>query len=126
MDDVYAQNVRTLDEYYSALDQGSLPTLRGIQLTADDIIRRELIGELMCQFKLDTKAFGQKHQINFMEYFKDDLEELAELEKADLLTWRAEEIIIPRRGRLLVRRVAMAFDARLKSMKTQARYSKVV
>jgi oxygen-independent coproporphyrinogen-3 oxidase len=126
VDDVYAQNVRTLDEYYSALDQGSLPTLRGIQLTSDDIIRRELIGELMCQFKLDTKAFGQKHQINFMEYFKDDLEELAELEKADLLTWRAEEIIIPRRGRLLVRRVAMAFDARLKSMKTQARYSKVV
>lgn len=126
VDDVYAQNVRTLDEYYQALDRGQLPTLRGIQLSKDDIIRRELIGELMCQFKLDTKAFAEKHGIDFSAYFRNDLDELADLEKADLLTWDGDLLVVPTRGRLLVRRVAMAFDARLKSMKTEARYSKVV
>jgi oxygen-independent coproporphyrinogen-3 oxidase len=29
----YCQNVRTLDEYYDRLDQGTLPIFRGIELT---------------------------------------------------------------------------------------------
>jgi oxygen-independent coproporphyrinogen-3 oxidase len=45
VENTYPQNVKTLDEYYSLLDQKQLPTLRGIELTDDDEIRRELIGE---------------------------------------------------------------------------------
>ncbi len=126
VDDVYAQNVRTLDEYYAVLDKGYLPTLRGLQLSPDDMLRRELIGELMCQFELDTEAFAKAHGIDFKSYFERELVELAELEDAGLLTWQGSKIVVPTKGRLLVRRVAMTFDRHLRDMKTEARYSKVV
>ncbi len=126
VDDVYAQNVRTLDEYYAILDQGHLPTLRGLQLNTDDILRRELIGELMCQFELDTASFSKHHGIDFATYFERELIELKDLERAGLLHWEGVKIVVPTKGRLLVRRVAMAFDKHLRDVKTEARYSKVV
>jgi len=122
----YAQNVKTLDEYYQLLDQKQLPTLRGMSLNEDDEIRRELIGELMCQFYLDTKDFAQKYRLDFATYFSDELEELKELEQAGLMEWQGDVIHIPTKGRLLVRRVAMAFDAHLRKNKMTANYSKVV
>jgi hypothetical protein len=36
----YSQNVKTLDEYYDLLDSGTLPVFRGIELNADDLLRR--------------------------------------------------------------------------------------
>ncbi|MEY4625456.1 MAG: hypothetical protein RL061_981 [Pseudomonadota bacterium] len=126
VDDVYSQNVRTLDEYYGTLDQGHLPTLRGLQLNADDILRRELIGELMCQFELDTASFAKNHGIDFSNYFEREIIELKDLEQAGLLRWEGSKIVVPTKGRLLVRRVAMTFDRHLRDIKTEARYSKVV
>ena len=126
VDDTYAQNVRTLDEYYAALDAHHLPTLRGLRLDQDDILRRELIGELMCQFSLDTAKFGSAHGIDFHSYFSREMPELADLELAGLLEWQGETIVIPTKGRLLVRRVAMTFDKHLRDAQTGARYSKVV
>jgi oxygen-independent coproporphyrinogen-3 oxidase len=126
VDDCYSQNVRTLDEYYAALDSGHLPVLRGLQLNQDDLLRRELIGELMCQFALDTKAFATAHSLNFAEYFKTELEELKELEDAGLLEWREGNIFVPIKGRLLARRVAMTFDRHLRESQTRGTYSKVL
>lgn len=126
VNDVYAQNVRTLDEYYATLDQGHLPTLRGIQLNEDDILRRELIGELMCQFELDTARFAENQNIDFATYFEPEMLELKELEQAGLLCWEGAKMIVPTKGRLLVRRVAMTFDRYLRDVKTEACYSKVV
>jgi oxygen-independent coproporphyrinogen-3 oxidase len=80
----------------------------------------------MCQFSLDTKAFGQKHHIQFFDYFKPEVEELKELEAAGLMQWNGDQIDIPEKGRLLVRRVAMVFDAHLRQSQSLAKYSKVV
>lgn len=124
--DVYAQNVRTLDEYYAQIDEGQVPTLRGLRLEPDDLLRRELIGELMCQFELDVVAFSEKYGINFADYFARELVELTDLQKAGLVEVAAGSITVPIKGRLLVRRVAMAFDRHLRDSQTQARYSKVV
>jgi len=124
--DTYPQNLKTLDEYYHALDQHELPTMRGLKLNKDDILRRELIGELMCQFQLNTAQFAQNHDISFRDYFSKEMLELKELEEAGLLEWDGEVINIPTKGRLLVRRVAMAFDRHLREASTQAKYSKVV
>jgi oxygen-independent coproporphyrinogen-3 oxidase len=126
VDDTYAQNVRTLDEYYAALDAHHLPTLRGLRLSQDDMLRRELIGELMCQFSLDTAKFASEHGIDFHSYFSREIPELADLQHAGLLEWQGETIVIPTKGRLLVRRVAMTFDKHLRDAQTEARYSKVV
>ena len=126
VDDTYPQNVKNLEDYYHALDQHQLPTMRGMRLDNDDLLRRELIGELMCQFELDTTAFAEKHQIDFEIYFSRELPELKELEEAGLLEWQGKKIYVPTKGRLLVRRVAMVFDRHLRDMQTQAKYSKVV
>ena len=126
MDDCYSQNVRTLDEYYTAIDDGHLPTLRGLQLNQDDLLRRELIGELMCQFALDTAAFASAHQIDFHDYFKVELAELKDLEQAGLLEWHGSVLAVPIKGRLLARRVAMTFDRHLRESQAKGTYSKVL
>ena len=126
VDDCYSQNVRTLDEYYAALDTGHLPVLRGLQLDQDDLLRRELIGELMCQFALNTTVFASDHQIDFQDYFKTELEELKDLEQAGLLEWRNGDIVVPIKGRLLARRVAMTFDRHLRESQARGTYSKVL
>jgi len=126
VDNCYSQNVRTLDEYYSAIDDGHLPTLRGLQLDKDDLLRRELIGELMCQFALDTDLFGKSHQINFPSYFKIEIEELKHLEEAGLLEWQGAKMVVPIKGRLLARRVAMTFDRHLRESQAKGTYSKVL
>jgi oxygen-independent coproporphyrinogen-3 oxidase len=126
VDDCYSQNVRTLDEYYASLDAGHLPVLRGLQLDQDDLLRRELIGELMCQFALNTTVFAADHQINFQEYFKTEIEELKDLEQAGLLEWRNSNIVVPIKGRLLARRVAMTFDRHLRESQARGTYSKVL
>ncbi|MBU3628688.1 oxygen-independent coproporphyrinogen III oxidase [Polynucleobacter sp. AP-Reno-20A-A9] len=126
VDDCYSQNVRTLDEYYEALDNGHLPVLRGLRLDKDDLLRRELIGELMCQFALDTKTFATSHQIDFSNYFKVEIEELKGLEEAGLLDWEGESIVVPTKGRLLARRVAMTFDRHLRESQAKGTYSKVL
>jgi oxygen-independent coproporphyrinogen-3 oxidase len=126
VDDTYPQNVKTLEDYYHALDNHHLPTLRGIRLDNDDLLRRELIGELMCQFQLDTESFAKNHQIDFETYFSRELPELKELEQFGLLEWQGKKMYVPNKGRLLVRRVAMVFDKHLRDVQTEAKYSRVV
>jgi oxygen-independent coproporphyrinogen-3 oxidase len=126
VDDSYSQNVRTLDEYYASIDEDHLPTLRGMRLDQDDLLRRELIGELMCQFSLDTEQFAKSHQIDFPIYFKTEIEELKDLERAGLLEWQGTTILVPIKGRLLARRIAMTFDLHLRKSKAKGTYSKVL
>jgi oxygen-independent coproporphyrinogen III oxidase len=126
VDDSYSQNVRTLDEYYATIDDGHLPTLRGLRLDKDDLLRRELIGELMCQFALDTEEFAKSHQIDFKSYFKTEIEELKHLEEAGLLEWQGATMVVPIKGRLLARRVAMTFDRHLRESQAKGTYSKVL
>jgi oxygen-independent coproporphyrinogen-3 oxidase len=126
VDNTYVQNVKTTDEYYAALDQGTLPVMRGLTLSHDDLLRRELIGELMCQFSLDTQTFAEKYQIDFATYFAHEYEELQDLERLGLVELHQHRIEVPLRGRLLARRVAMVFDQYLRLAKTAASYSKVL
>ena len=69
----YIANVKTLDEYYERLDTGTLPVMRGLESTADDLIRRDVIQKLMCNFELDFSAVGARYGIPFTEYFATDL-----------------------------------------------------
>ena len=122
----YTQNHKALPEYYAQLDRGVLPTLRGITLNDDDRIRRDLIGELMCQFELDTRAFAQKYAIDFADYFAEELAELANLAGTGLIESQDGCLRVPMRGRLLARRVAMVFDRHLRESRSQVKYSKVL
>nr|WP_116319993.1 oxygen-independent coproporphyrinogen III oxidase [Cupriavidus sp. P-10] len=110
----YVQNARTLDEYYGALDQGRLPLVRGVAMTADDHLRRELIGALMCNGVLEIPALERHHGIDFGADFAPELAELATLAVDGLVQIEPARITVTPLGRLLVRRVAMVFDRYLR------------
>ncbi|MBI5898799.1 MAG: oxygen-independent coproporphyrinogen III oxidase [Rhodocyclales bacterium] len=122
----YCQNVRTLDEYYDSLDQGVLPIFRGIELNADDLLRRSIIQALMCHFELSIESIEIAHLIDFKSYFASELADLSEMEKGGLLTIDDQWITVEPRGRLLVRGIAMAFDKYLRTDRERVRYSKVI
>ncbi len=123
---IYSQNVRTLDEYYERLDRGVLPCFRGHQLSADDLLRREVIGTLMCGSPLDFAGVAARHGISFRDYFAPELDALGPLAADGLVEVDAEAIAITARGRLLMRTVAMVFDRHLREQREGARYSRVI
>ncbi len=124
--DTYSQNVRDLPSYYAALDEGRLPVARGLRLDEDDLLRRELIGELMCHGQLDKRAFARRHRVIFDIYFAEALELLEPLEKDGLVTIDKRYIRITPRGRLLIRHVAMCFDPYLRKEAKVERYSRAI
>jgi oxygen-independent coproporphyrinogen-3 oxidase len=121
----YSQNQRTLDEYYASIDSGHLPVFRGIELTADDLLRRDVITGLICNFDLDKAAIAQQHNIDFNEYFKVEMEELQVMETDGLLSLDAAGIHVAAKGRLLIRNICMVFDKYLRQASEQ-RFSKVI
>jgi oxygen-independent coproporphyrinogen-3 oxidase len=123
----YSQNVKTIDEYYDRLDNNQLPTLRGLELTADDLLRRAVIQSIMCHFELATESIEIAHLIDFKQYFASEWVKLQELEKEGLV--KLDEpgwITVTPRGRLLVRIVAMVFDRYLSQGEKRERFSKLI
>lgn len=127
--DTYAQNAKSLPEYYKRINAGSLAIERGVALDAEDRLRREVIQQLMCATRLDFAAVEQRHGIRFEEHFADELERVKPLEADDLVAREGRSLRITARGRLLMRNVAMVFDAHLKKAAPaadQPRFSRAV
>lgn len=122
----YSQNFRDLEAYYEALDRKELPIMRGMELNADDEVRREIIQALMCHFELDKAAFKRDFQIDFDAYFATEMQELADYEKEGLLTLSPESVTVTPKGRMLIRNICMVFDKYLRTRQEHARYSKVI
>ncbi|WP_306606747.1 oxygen-independent coproporphyrinogen III oxidase [Azonexus sp.] len=122
----YYQNVKTLDEYYDRLDAPMLPIVRGIELNADDILRRSIIQALMCHFELSIESIESAHLIDFHQYFSAEIEDLREMERGGLLKIERDWITVLPPGRVLVRVISMAFDRYLRADRQRTRYSKVI
>ena len=110
LSDIYVQNYKKLDDYYKALDNNTLPVMRGVTLNEDDQLRREVITELMCNFKLDKQRFESKYKIQFDTYFADALTNLKSLEDDGLIVLGKEQLKVTDIGRLLIRNIALNFD----------------
>ncbi|MGH8157646.1 MAG: oxygen-independent coproporphyrinogen III oxidase [Rhodanobacter sp.] len=124
--DSYSQSARDLTGYYAALDVGRLPVVQGLELDEDDVIRRELIGELICHGKLDKAQFGARHRLLFDEYFSAERQRLLPLIADGLLREDAQSLQVTSRGRLLLRIIAMCFDAYLGVEAQTPRYSRAI
>jgi len=124
--DTYSQNSRDLIGYYAALDNGRLPVACGLELDEDDLIRRELIGALMCHGLVDKASFGARHRLLFDQYFLRERQRLQPLVADGLVEEDARAVRVTARGRLLVRNVAMCFDAYLDDGMQATRFSRVI
>ncbi|MFP4560519.1 MAG: oxygen-independent coproporphyrinogen III oxidase [Thiohalorhabdus sp.] len=122
----YSQNVRTLEPYYEALDSGELPVFRGYELTAEDRLRRAVITRLMCDFALDFDRVEADWGVDFAEHFAAELADLEEMAADGLIELGERGLTVTPRGRLLIRNVAMVFDAYLRAKEGAQRYSKVI
>ncbi len=121
----YAQNVKTLDEYYSLLDADKLPVYRGVELDQDDLLRRAIIMEVMCHFMLDFSQIEKRYNLLFADYFSQEIGELRHMQKDGLLTLSETRLEVLPVGRLLIRNIAMVFDKYLRQS-TKQRFSKVI
>ncbi|MGE4072429.1 MAG: oxygen-independent coproporphyrinogen III oxidase [Lysobacterales bacterium] len=128
--EVYAQNEKNEIPYLNAIDQGRLPIQRGLATDADDRLRREAIGRIMCFGRLDYASFGAQHGIDARDYFGPALARLQQAEQDGLVELDADALQVTAAGAMLLRVVAMAFDAYVSGDKqaaaAPARFSRVV
>jgi oxygen-independent coproporphyrinogen III oxidase len=112
----FVQNVKSLATYYRALDAGQFPVERGFATVADDRVRRHVIIELMCNFRVDVRDVERRYEVDFESYFREELAELRAGPLSDgLVRLDPAFIEIPPGGRLLVRNVCMVFDRYLRA-----------
>lgn len=121
----YSQNQRDLYDYYESLDAGDLAVWRGCFSEDDDIVRRGVIMQLICHFTLDFNNIEQRFNIDFAQYFADELEDIRILEADGLLTIKEGKIVVFPVGRLLIRNICMIFDAYLGALAT-GNYSRAI
>lgn len=110
----YSQNDKDLAAYGRRIADGGTAIVRGVRLTDEDVLRRELIAQLMCAFQIDICEVERRWGIDFAEAFAPDLDALAPMADDGLVEIGDEAIQITPLGRLLVRNVAMCFDAYLR------------
>ena len=122
----YSQNHRHLETYYDAIDRGLLPVARGLELSADDLVRRAVIQALSCQFKLSKRSVEIAHLLDFDRYFQEELADLRQMVADGLVQLDDEWIVVTPRGRMLIRNVCMVFDKYLRRERETMRYSRVI
>lgn len=117
LQDVYVQNHKRLQDFYRAVEAKELPIEKGVRLSQDDLIRRLVIMELMCQFQLSAQDLEAKYHLgfdlDFNDYFAPELPRLDALEADGLIHRWGDGIEITPMGRLLIRNIASVFDAYL-------------
>jgi oxygen-independent coproporphyrinogen-3 oxidase len=110
----YAQNYKDMKPYQEAINSGRLPFERGVELSSDDYIRKAVIMELMANFSIDIKRVEQELKIDFKEYFKDAINDLQGFIDEDIVTLSEDKLQVSTTGTLLIRNIAMPFDAYMK------------
>lgn len=125
INNTYAQNRKSLQEYYQAIDEGHLAVFRGVQLSEDDELRRDVITRLISHFHLNFAVLNKQWNIRFDEYFAKELKNLQPMVEDGLIEMNADDLYVTTKGRLLIRNICMVFDAYLKP-DMQNRFSKVI
>ena len=123
--DSYSQNLKNIESYTAVIESGNLPVFRGISLTKDDLLRREVINQLICHFELNFNDIEAQFDINFSKYFAAELESLNKMQEDKLLQIKDGNILVLAEGKLLIRNICMVFDIYLKKLSEQ-RFSKVI
>ncbi len=116
----FAQSTKKLSSYYTQLDAGLFPIERGYALDDDDLLRRHVITQLMCNFRLERAVVEARFGIDFGKYFALELDELAAGPASHgFLEMDDDRLIVTPTGRLFVRNVCMSFDRYLRQKRDE-------
>jgi len=119
--EAYAQNRREVPSYQAAIHERGIATMRGYRLSADDRLRRAVIGRLLCHTVIPKHEVEKEFSIPFNEYFAPELQRLEEFRAENLITLSPGEIRVTALGRIFIRNVAMTFDRYLREQQMDQR-----
>jgi oxygen-independent coproporphyrinogen-3 oxidase len=120
----YAQNVKRVSDYLARA--GERTWIKGLILNDEDLLRRELILELFCNFHLDIRETERRFGIVFREHFAGELAALQPMIDDALLTVDDAEITVTDLGRFFIRNICMTFDQYLRGEQRVGRYSRTL
>lgn len=124
--DTYAQNQKELKHYYAQMDELRHALWKGVSLSHDDLLRRELIKQLMCNFHLNKRDIEAEFNVKFDSYFEEDLQLLKTFIDDGLVDVSDDEIAVNLRGRMLIRNICMSFDKYFRAKARQQQFSRVI
>ncbi|MBL8152274.1 MAG: coproporphyrinogen III oxidase, partial [Blastocatellia bacterium] len=113
------------EDYYKAIETHQLATMRGKLVSAEDDLRRSVIGRILCHLSLIKSEVEENFGIDFDNYFSQEVKNLKELEEDGLVRLSKENIEVTPLGRLFIRNIAMVFDNYLRQAE-QKRFSKTI
>jgi oxygen-independent coproporphyrinogen-3 oxidase len=111
--EVYCQNAKSVSEYQALVSDGVLPIVSGLSLTDEDIVRRDIIMDILCQHCIDPGLISARTGTRFEQRFFREIGELHVMIEQGLLTLQDGIYSVTQRGRLVARRICMVFDAHL-------------
>ena len=117
----YFQNAKKIPDYFEKIKEGRLATFRGCLLNQDDLVRQDLIMEIMCKTFVNIPVFEKKWGLSFENYFEKVLPELVPFVKDGLLLQSTKEIRVKNEGFLFLRNIAMVFDVYLNRVRDESK-----
>jgi len=126
IDGHFVQNIREVPAYEARLAQGELPTLRGMWLSPDDLLRKAVIEHLICNGYLDFEQLATRFGIDFHSYFAAELQACEPLAADQLIEIQPQGLRVLPRGQILIRNVCMIWDAYLQAQSGKQMFSQTV
>jgi len=124
--DTYAQNQKDLKTYYANVDETGIALHKGLAMTEEDCLRRDVIKQLICNFKLAYAPLEKQYHIDFKQHFAEDLALLAPLAADGLLEIGDEQMVVSAKGRLLIRNICLCFDTYSRVQAKQQQFSRII
>lgn len=124
--DHYAQNQKDLKTWYAQVEERGNGLCRGLVLTEEDCLRRDVIKALICNFRLDYAQIEKQYDLDFKTHFAEDLQLLQPMADDGLVEIRDDALVVTPRGRLLIRNICMCFDTYLRNQMRQRQFSRVI
>lgn len=110
----FLQNARDAAGYEERIERGALATVRGMQRSAEDELRRAAIQDVMCRMHLDLDSLGARFGLpDARAHFAAEWRRLEPLAAEGLCRLTPGRLEVTELGRLFLRPLAMVFDAYL-------------
>ena len=111
----YRQNRKELEDWHAAIAADRLPAHKGYRMTREDQLRRDVIMNIMCSGDVVYQKYNDEYGIDFEKHFADAIAALEEPARDGLVDFNETGFLVTKNGRLLLRNIAMPFDAYLQT-----------
>ena len=124
--DTYAQNQKELKHYYHDVENSGIALHKGLAMTEEDCLRRDVIKQLICNFKLDFAPIEKQYNIDFKKHFAEDLQLLQPLLEDGLISETETGLQVSPKGRLLIRNICLCFDTYSRAAAKRQQFSRII